>query len=155
MTSSLRQEEIIQWAEAFDMYDVDDEQRILLTQLPLVLATIGKTVPSAQIEALKDRKASEGVDPYLTFDEFLSLLGAGKTVTEAKETEMSGRINALVSALQLYDAGNTGSISVGEARRALAEVLSESEFDGIAQQLDPHSTGKVGIEDLAHYIADH
>ena len=33
------------------MYDADDEQHILITQLPLILATIGKTVPQARVDA--------------------------------------------------------------------------------------------------------
>ena len=135
------------------MYDAEDEQRIPIAQLPLVLATVGKTVPAARIERLSQRKAAEGSDPFLTFEEFISLLGSDQTVLEAEEGAAAARADGLREALSLYDVGASGFILVAEARRALAEVMSESEFEAIIAGVGGEDgSGRVSVEALVRYI---
>jgi Ca2+-binding EF-hand superfamily protein len=66
MTDQLDQALLLSISEAFDMYDADLTGTIPLSAVPLVLRTVGLTVPQARIDAIALRKARQAADASFT-----------------------------------------------------------------------------------------
>mmetsp|Transcript_20585 Transcript_20585/g.23778 ORF Transcript_20585/g.23778 Transcript_20585/m.23778 type:complete len:156 (+) Transcript_20585:57-524(+) len=153
MTSQISHEQLMEFAEAFSLFDVDDTNTIAVQKLDCVLRTLGLVIPEARIAELVDRKLEEG-EPHITFEEFLYLVGPANTSTWQHHDDMcKGRSGNLQKALGVFDTQGYGVISVVDLRRALRESLMDHEIDELVRVVDPKQTGRVEVQALSEYLA--
>lgn len=169
MTDTLSQEQILELAEAFAMYDVDDTQEIPLKYIKTVLGSVGCVIPAASIQRVEELKLQEvsGDGAQLDFavrekllktvtirfDELLNLLGEGSNTLEGKRLAvLEQRSEALRQALSLFDHSGAGYLSHQDARKALLDTLSDVEFQDVLTQADPTNSGKLDIDQLCEVI---
>lgn len=152
MTSQISQEQLVEYAEAFSLYDSDDSNTIPVARLDLVLKTLGLVIPEARLQDLVARKTDEG-DSHISFEEFLYLIGPEGTSTwQYKEDTGKSRSQKLRRALGVFDTQGYGVISVVDLRRALREALLDHEVDELVKRVDPKQTGKVEVQSLSEYL---
>jgi calmodulin len=152
MTSQISQQQLVEYSEAFSLYDIDDTNSIAVTRLQMVVNTLGITLPQAKVDEILTRKADEG-DANITFEEFLYLVGPENT-SVWQHTENSGRARSkkLQAALGVFDTQGYGIISTVDLRRALREALHDHEIDDLVKKVDPKQTGKVDVQSLAEFL---
>ena len=61
MTETLSQQVLVEYSEAFSMYDFQGNGTVDVDKLDLVLKTLGVSVPSATLMALQQKKFEEGI----------------------------------------------------------------------------------------------
>ena len=147
MTESVPHQQLVELAEAFEMYDMEGEGFIPVTQIDLVLKTLGAAVPEASVLAMKQRKIDEG-DSRVSYTEMLHLVTHYVTETEYEEHSLADRAAALHDALALFDQNNSGTISSVDFRKALRDTLKDAEIDALIRKADPNGTGKVAYPQL-------
>ena len=147
MTEGIPHQQLVELAEAFEMYDLEGQGTIQVTQLDLVLKTLGLTLPDATILAMKQRKIDEG-DSSLSFTELLHLVTHQHTETEHDEIRIANRAHALRDALELFDPQNSGYISAVDFRKALRDALKDAEIDALVRKGDPTASGRVAYPGL-------
>ncbi len=152
MTESIPQELLLEFAEAFSVYDLKDKNTIPVNMVSNVLRTLGLVVPEAQLEAIASKKESEGED-ILSFEEFLYLAGpAGRTVAQFQEEAARDRAAKLKRAISVFDISGTGVIAANDVKRALRDVLKEADVHAILKNVDPESTGRIDVQTLSEFL---
>jgi Ca2+-binding EF-hand superfamily protein len=152
MTESIPQELLLEYAEAFSVFDVKDNNTIPVSQVNNVLRTLGIVVPEALLLAIQSKKESEGED-VITFEEFLYLCGpAGRTVSQFEEDTAKERAAKLKRAIAVFDVSGTGVIAANDVKRALRDVLKESDVNSIIRSVDPQQTGKIDVLTLSEFL---
>ncbi|CUE85974.1 Hypothetical protein, putative [Bodo saltans] len=152
MTSQISQQQLVEYSEAFSLYDVDDSNSIAVARLQMVVSTLGITLPQAKIDEILARKSEEG-ESSISFEEFLYLVGPENT-SVWQHTENTGRSRSkkLQAALGVFDTQGYGIISTVDLRRALREALHDHEIDDLVKKVDPKQTGKVDVQSLAEFL---
>jgi calmodulin len=152
MTSEITQEQLVEYSEAFSLYDVNDDHTIPVGQVETVLRTLGVVVPQARLQRMRESKEDEG-ETHISFEEFLYLVGPeGKTSDRYTDAALESRSMKLREAFGVFDATGYGAIGVNELRRALRECLREHEINEIIQQVDPKQTGVVDVGRLSEFL---
>ncbi len=152
MTESIPQEQLLEFAEAFSVYDLKDTNTIPVDMVSNVLRTLGLVVPEAQLQAIATKKESEGED-IISFEEFLYLTGpAGRTVAQFEEDAAMDRAAKLKRAIAVFDISGTGVIAANDVKRALRDVLKEADVNTIIKSVDPQSTGRIDVQTLSEFL---
>lgn len=152
MTSQISQQQLVEYSEAFSVYDLDDTNSIAVNRLEMVLHTLGVTLPRAKVDDIFQRKADEG-ESNITFEEFLYLVGPESTsVWQYAENTGRSRSKKLQTALSVFDTQGYGIISTVDLRRALREALHDHEIDDLVKKVDPKQTGKINVQSLSEFL---
>lgn len=152
MTSQISQQQLVEYSEAFSLYDLDDSNSIAVTRIQMVLSTLGVSIPTAKVDEILSRKADEG-ESSISFEEFLYLVGPESTsVWQHTETTGRSRSKKLQTALGVFDTQGYGIISTVDLRRALREALHDHEIDDLVKKVDPKHTGKVDVQSLSEFL---
>lgn len=152
MTEAIPQALLCEFAEAFELYDLDGNGVIPVARLELVLRTLGHAVNAARVESMQRRKLEQG-ETTMTFEEFLYLMQTGGTTTDFQEDTSRTRTAKLREALAVFDVTGTGAISVVNLRKALRDTMKESDVDDLVKKADPQGTGKVDCDLLASFMS--
>lgn len=147
MTESIPHQQLVELAEAFELYDLEGSGEIAVTQIDLVLKTLGAIVPEATVLAMKQRKLDEG-STTVNFSELLHLVAHQRTETEFEEERLHDRAAALEKALSLFDQQNTGFIAAVDFRKALRDSLKDAEIDALLRKADPSNSGRIAYRQL-------
>lgn len=147
MTSAIPHQQLVEFAEAFELYDVDGEGSIPVTKLDLVVKTLGIAIPEAALLAMKQRKVDEG-ELNVDFTEFLHLVTLNQTVSEHTDGSAEQRAHSLRGALGMFDPQGTGFITVVDFRKAMRDSLKDAEIDTLVRKADPSGSGKIAYNEL-------
>jgi calmodulin len=142
MTEAISQQLLVELAEAFELYDVEGDGTIPVTQLDLVVKTLGITIPEASLLAMKQRKIDEG-DSKVSYTELLHLVTLQHTETEHEDSLLASRATTLRDAFSLFDPSGAGVISTVDFRKALRDGLKDAEIDALTRKADPNGSGKI------------
>eukprot|EP00439_Symbiodinium_sp_Y106_P084317 s104_g25.t1 len=141
----LKQDEIEEIKEAFDLFDTDQSGEIDLRELKAAMQSLGyesknDTIFTMLAELDKDGNAS------LDFDEFLDLM-SGKEGREEKDTK-----EEIDKIFKLFDEGNKGHIDVKDVQKVckeLGERLTNEEITEIVRRAcQDESKGEITAEDF-------
>lgn len=147
-TAQTSQAELLELAEAFELFDTAGNGTIPLKQIDCVLKTVGIVIPEATMLAMQQNKADEG-ETEVSYAELVQLLtSAGETEEAHEESQRKERAARFRRALALFDTNGTGLIPVVELRKALRDVLKESEIDALVKKADAATSGKVSYDKL-------
>ena len=142
MTDQISQQQLAEYSEAFELYDVEDKGAVPLTSLGLVLQTLGLQIPEASLLMLKEKKIEDGEDE-VDFTDFLMLVTQGYTEDELVEDKVDARRRQLTAALSLFDHNGDGYIQNSDFRKSMGHVLEEKEMESILKEGDVADTGRI------------
>ena len=151
MTEAINQELLHEYAEAFEMWDVEGEGFIPLEHIDHVLNALGQKVHHATLQSIQQRKKAEG-DKTVSFEEFLYLLQTGGTSGDFEEAAGRDRSSKLKSALSLFDPSQSGTISVVDLRKALRDVMKDHEIEELLKKADTNGNGRIDCGFLAELM---
>ena len=151
MTETITQQQLVEYAEAFELFDVEGEGNVPLSAIDLIVKSLGVAVPAASLLAMKQRKIDEG-EEICSFTEFLHLMQHGQTESEYADSHAHARAAELRAALAIFDPAGTGNISIVDFRKSVRDALKDTEIDALVKKADPQQKGTIAYEALVDEI---
>jgi len=133
--TSLTEEQISEYKEAFHLFDRDGDGKITSKELGIVLRSVGQNPTEKDLHNLIDPSHSGLID----FDEFTRLVKKQMQNITATEEE-------IIESLKEFDKDNSQFITAAELRHimtTMGEKLSEEEVDDMLRECDVDNDGKI------------
>uniref|UniRef100_A0A7S2MRB8 EF-hand domain-containing protein n=1 Tax=Helicotheca tamesis TaxID=374047 RepID=A0A7S2MRB8_9STRA len=143
--TSLIESDVAAAREAFDMYDIDGDGHITLTELSSMLKSLGKHPTDSELINMI-RVADKNGDNEIDFDEFLICL----------EMHESSPQQELRDAFDKIDVDGNGCISASELHtlmKSLHQNLTKAEIDEIMKEVDTDGNGEIDFEEFCAMMA--
>eukprot|EP00759_Apiculatamorpha_spiralis_P012026 PhF_6_TR19120/c0_g1_i1/m.28126/K02183/CALM; calmodulin len=148
MTGNLSQQQIAEYMDAFDLFDVEGEGKITLDKIACVLNSLGQAPNEYALSVIMRSKQEEGEDSIELY-EFLSFMADQQTLSIAQESSDRRRFSALEEAFALLDPSDSGVILASDLRRIVKDVMKEHDVDALIAMGDTEGTGRVYYKELA------
>ena len=130
--------------EMFELYDEDGSGTLDVDELGRLMVKLGNPIDSKLLEAMVDAVDMDG-NMELDADEYVSLLSAYEAICDL-EPEISVKL-----LFNMLDADGSGSISLGELRRALngmGDTFSFKEVEEILRDMDRDGDGEIDLDEF-------
>ncbi|CAL9757584.1 unnamed protein product, partial [Musa acuminata subsp. burmannicoides] len=142
----LTDEQIIEFQEAFCLFDKDGDGCITLEELGTVIKSLGQDPSEEELQEMIREVDSDG-NGTIEFGEFLNLMAR-----KVKETNIE---EELKEAFKVFDKDQNGFISAAELRNVminLGEKLTDEEVDQMIREADLDGDGQVNYEEFVRMM---
>ncbi|CAL9164593.1 unnamed protein product, partial [Musa hybrid cultivar] len=144
----LTDEQIIEFQEAFCLFDKDGDGCITLEELGTVIKSLGQDPSEEELQEMIREVDSDG-NGTIEFGEFLNLMARKVKVNETNIEE------ELKEAFKVFDKDQNGFISAAELRNVminLGEKLTDEEVDQMIREADLDGDGQVNYEEFVRMM---
>lgn len=144
LTREFTEQEILEFKDAFAMFDIDGGGTIETHELKQVLTELGDKPTDEEIQEMIVMVDENG-DGEIDFDEFITLmrLRMGESGDDAEQK--------LRDVFDIFDADGSGGIDRDEMRmlmKKLAQTLTEEEITAIMEEVDADGDGEISFEEF-------
>mmetsp|Transcript_24879 Transcript_24879/g.37808 ORF Transcript_24879/g.37808 Transcript_24879/m.37808 type:complete len:154 (+) Transcript_24879:95-556(+) len=144
-TDGLLPEELAEYKDAFDMFDIDKGGTIESHELQCVMARLGEVLTDKELADMMKSLDSNG-DGVIDFDEFVTMMKkrAKERMNEDPEIQLRAVFNK-------FDADNSGRIDRNEVRmimKKLAQSLTDEEITSIIDIADLDGDGEISWDEF-------
>eukprot|EP01088_Endostelium_zonatum_P015907 TRINITY_DN408_c0_g1_i1.p1 TRINITY_DN408_c0_g1~~TRINITY_DN408_c0_g1_i1.p1 ORF type:complete len:147 (+),score=53.71 TRINITY_DN408_c0_g1_i1:42-482(+) len=133
--------------DVFELFDRDADGKISVTDVPLVIRSIGGNPTNAELKEWMNELDIKGNNVDLsTFKKLVD-----KAIANWRGEDV------ITSAFKQFDKQSTGSVSVEEMRTILTtmgETLSTEEVEAMIEEADPSKSGRINYNDYAKLLSD-
>jgi calmodulin len=143
MGDNLTDEKIMEFKEAFEMFDRDKDGLINSKELGNILRSLGHD-PSEQELSDMISEVDINEDKKIDFNEFMQLMHK-----RAKDSDIE---DELIEAFRIFDKEGEGRISASEFRHimlTLGERLSEDEVEEMIKEADARGDGMINYKEFS------
>lgn len=151
MTYQLTPEQLATFTEAFGIFDKDKTGSIVLSNLPLLLRSIGQNPTQSQIAKISEAFGGQTFD----LDTFLRITESPEYMQDSVKEE------AVLDCLREFDDDAKQTLSVAKLRcilQAYGDKLTDDEADSFIEfalnKADPSKSGHVNIELLTKELIE-
>jgi len=142
----LTEDLVAEFKEAFMLLDRDEDGVISVSELGVVLKSLGQRPTVTELEQMVTKKDQEGIG-QIEFNEFLQMMARQMSglETEAK----------LKEAFRVFDKDEDGFLSVAELRRimtSMGEKMTKDEVDDMISEADKKGDGKVNYQEFVRVL---
>ncbi|XP_053112231.1 calmodulin-like protein 3 [Hemicordylus capensis] len=152
MDHRLTEEQLIEFKEAFALFDTNGDGVITSKELGTVMRSLGHNPTEAELQTMVSEVDANGTGT-VDFSEFLSLM--------AKRTRDMDSEEEIREAFRVFDKDGNGYISAAELRHVmtnLGEKLTNEEVDEMIKEADVDRDGRVNYEEFvrtfSHFDTD-
>jgi len=138
------EQELLEFREAFNMFDIDGGGTIENHELKLVITQLGEEPTDEEIQEMI-LLVDENGDNEIDFDEFLTLMRLRQGV-DGDDAEAQLR-----EVFDVFDEDKSGFIDRDEMRRLmkkLAQALTEEEISAIMEEVDVDGDGEISFDEF-------
>jgi Ca2+-binding EF-hand superfamily protein len=142
----LTEEQILEFKEAFKLFDKDNGGSIDVDELKDALESLGQVVTEESIQALVDEVDEDG-SGEIEFDEFLVLM--------SRQILNSDVVYDCEKAFDIWDSDHDGRITVEQVRsvfQRLPERPTEDEISELIDIADSDRDGMINFDDLMNML---
>ena len=143
MAWKLTLSEINEYKAAFNLFDTDQDGKILTEEMGLLMRSLGQNFSNAELkEITKDIVNKKDIN-YLEFHEFLEIMAKNRRENEDQIK--------LIKAFRYFDKDNSGLIKLLEFKHVMttiAEKLTEEETDKLEEIAQVDSEGRFNYINL-------
>ncbi|XWS53898.1 hypothetical protein CRYUN_Cryun10bG0039700 [Craigia yunnanensis] len=142
MGDILSEEQIVEFKEAFCLFDKDGDGCITVEELATVIRSLGQNPTEKELQDMINEVDADG-NGTIEFSEFLNLMAKKMKETDAEEE--------LKEAFKVFDKDQNGYISATELRHVminLGEKLSDEEVEQMIKEADLDGDGQVNYEEF-------
>jgi calmodulin len=144
LTREFTEVEMLEFRDAFAMFDLDGGGTIETHELRQVLTELGDSPTDDEIEEMI-LLVDENGDGVIDFDEFVTLmrLRMGESGDDNEQK--------LRDVFDVFDADGSGGIDRNEMRllmKKLAQTLTEEEISAIMEEVDADGDGEISFEEF-------
>ncbi|CAN8258419.1 unnamed protein product [Cochlearia groenlandica] len=138
----LSQEQIMEFKEAFGLFDKDGDGCITADELATVVRSLDQNPTQQELQDMINEIDSDG-NGTIEFSEFLNLMANKIQETDAEEE--------LKEAFKVFDKDQNGYISANELRHAminLGDKLTDEEVNQMIKEADLDGDGQVNFDEF-------
>ncbi|XP_073303515.1 calmodulin-1-like [Primulina huaijiensis] len=138
----LNEEQIVEFKEAFSLFDKDGDGCITIEELATVIRSLDQNPSEEELQDMINEVDSDG-NGTIEFAEFLTLM--------AKKVKDSDSEEELKEAFKVFDKDQNGYISATELRHVminLGEKLSDDEVEQMIREADLDGDGQVNYDEF-------
>ncbi|KAA0049321.1 hypothetical protein IC582_012651 [Cucumis melo] len=142
MTEVLSEEQIVEFKEAFCLFDKDGDGCITIEELATVIRSLDQNPTEEELQDMIKEVDVDG-NGTIEFAEFLNLMAKKIKETDAEEE--------LKEAFKVFDKDQNGYISATELRHVminLGEKLTDDEVEQMIKEADLDGDGQVNFEEF-------
>ncbi|XP_042436443.1 calmodulin-like protein 11 [Zingiber officinale] len=142
----LTEEQIMEFQEAFCLFDKDGDGCITMQELTTVIKSLGQNPSDEELQEMMREVDSDG-SGTIEFGEFLNLM--------ARKMKESDGEDELREAFKVFDKDQDGYISAMELMNVmvtLGEKLTEEEVDQMIREADLDGDGQVNYEEFVRMM---
>ncbi|KAI3459435.1 hypothetical protein Pfo_016098 [Paulownia fortunei] len=142
MADVLNEEQIVEFKEAFSLFDKDGDGCITIEELATVIRSLDQNPTEEELQDMINEVDSDG-NGTIEFAEFLNLMAKKMKETDAEEE--------LKEAFKVFDKDQNGYISANELRHVminLGEKLTDEEVEQMISEADLDGDGQVNYDEF-------
>ncbi|XVF28750.1 hypothetical protein REPUB_Repub15cG0057300 [Reevesia pubescens] len=142
MGDILSDEHIVEFKEAFCLFDKDGDGCITVEELATVIKSLDQNPTEEELQDMISEVDADG-NGTIEFEEFLNLMAKKMKETDAEEE--------LKEAFKVFDKDQNGYISATELRHVminLGEKLTDEEVEQMIKEADLDGDGQVNYEEF-------
>ncbi|XP_031098495.1 calmodulin-like protein 8 [Ipomoea triloba] len=142
MANVLNEDQIMEFQEAFSLFDKDGDGSITVEELATVIRSLDQNPTEEELQEMMN-DVDTGNNGAIEFKEFLNALSKRMEDTDSEEE--------LKEAFKVFDKDQNGYISANELRNvmiSLGEKLTEEEADQMIREADLDGDGQVNYDDF-------
>ncbi|KAK6929888.1 EF-hand domain [Dillenia turbinata] len=142
MADLLTEKQIVEFKEAFSLFDKDGDGCITIEELATVIRSLDQNPTEEELQDMISEIDTDG-NGTIEFVEFLHLMAKKVKETDAEEE--------LKEAFKVFDKDQNGYISANELRHVminLGEKLTDEEVDQMIKEADLDGDGQVNFEEF-------
>ncbi len=142
MTDHLTEEQIVEFKEAFHIFDKDGDGLITTKELGTVMRSLGQNLSEDELKAIIE-EVDVDKSGTIDFQEFLNLM-----IWKMQE---SGIEEELMEAFKVFDRDGNGKISAHELRFVMStsdEELNENDIEELIREIDKNGDGFIDYHEF-------
>ncbi|XWS13737.1 hypothetical protein CRYUN_Cryun36dG0063700 [Craigia yunnanensis] len=142
MGDTLSEEQVVDFKEAFCLFDKDGDGCITVEELATVIRSLDQNPTEEELRDMISEVDADG-NGAIEFAEFLNLMANKMKETDAEDE--------LKEAFKVFDKDQNGYISANELRHVminLGEKLSDEEVEQMIKEADLDGDGQVNYEEF-------
>ncbi|XP_012453866.1 calmodulin-like protein 8 [Gossypium raimondii] len=142
MRDIISEEQIVEFKEAFCLFDKDGNGCVTVEELAMVIGSLDRYPTEEELHDMITEFDADG-DGAVEFAEFFNLMAKKMKETDAEEE--------LQEAFKVFDKDQNGYISANELRHVminLGEKLSDKEVEQMIKEADLDGDGQVNYDDF-------
>uniref|UniRef100_A0A0E0GQE2 Calmodulin-like protein 1 n=1 Tax=Oryza nivara TaxID=4536 RepID=A0A0E0GQE2_ORYNI len=142
MADQLSEEQIVEFREAFSLFDKDGDGSITTKELGTVMRSLGQNPTEAELQDMISEVDTDS-NGNIEFKEFLGLM-ARKLRDKDSEEELK-------EAFRVFDKDQNGFISAAELRHVMANIgerLTDEEVGEMISEADVDGDGQINYEEF-------
>ncbi|KAL6971691.1 myosin I light chain Cam2 [Sarracenia purpurea var. burkii] len=146
MAAVLNEEQIVEFQDAFNLFDKDGDGCITIEELATVIRSLDQNPSEKELQDMISEVDADG-NGTIEFPEFLTLMANKMKETDAEEE--------LKEAFKVFDKDQNGYISANELRHVminLGEKLTDEEVDQMIREADLDGDGLVNYEEFVQMM---
>ena len=143
MADQMSVDQMAELKEAFSVFDKDGDGAITIGELADVLASIGQSVSTEEVQAMVSQ-ADLDANGVVDLPEFLSIVA--QRMSNAEESE-----NDLLETFRYYDLNNTGFITASNLQFAMSRMgckMAPEEADEMVREADLDGDGRLSYREF-------
>eukprot|EP00178_Gracilaria_changii_P001768 TRINITY_DN12475_c0_g1_i1.p1 TRINITY_DN12475_c0_g1~~TRINITY_DN12475_c0_g1_i1.p1 ORF type:complete len:151 (+),score=49.16 TRINITY_DN12475_c0_g1_i1:60-512(+) len=144
---SLGEEEIVEYKEAFSLFDRDGDGKITTKELGTVMRSLGLNPTESQLKEI-NHDIDTNKKGQIDFEEFKELMIKGKKEATISEED-------IIDAFKVFDKNGNGTISAAELRHVMSNIgekLSDEEVEEMLREADVDPEGQINYEDFVKML---
>ncbi|KAL2463754.1 Calmodulin-like protein 11 [Forsythia ovata] len=146
MADVLSEEQIVEFKEAFSLFDKDGDGCITIEELATVIRSLDQNPTEEELEDIINEVDSDG-NGTIEFPEFLNLMASQIKENDAEEE--------LKEAFKVFDKDQNGYISANELRQVminLGEKLTDEEVEQMIKEADLDGDGQINYDEFVQMM---
>ncbi|KAI9335474.1 calmodulin mutant SYNCAM56 [Obelidium mucronatum] len=144
MADTFTEQQILEFKEAFGLFDKNNDGTITVDELGAVMRSLGQQPTEEELKDLMS-EVDEDQNGSIDFTEFLGLM--------ARKLHDADAEDELKSAFKVFDKDGNGFICADELRSVMAnlgEKLTEAEIEAMIRENDKDGDGRI---DMVEFLA--
>jgi len=145
-TSSLTEDQIEEFKEAFALFDKDGDGTISVDELGIVMRSLGRNLSKEDLMVMIAEVDEDG-SGEIEFPEFLRLI-----VSKMQNTDS---VDEMREAFLVFDRDKSGSVSASELKHVmnnLGEQVTDEEVEEMIKAADADGDGELSFDDFLQFI---
>ena len=146
MAWKLTLEEINEYKAAFTLFDKDNDGKISLEEMGILMRSLGQNFSNAELKEITIQIEVKG-NSSVEFHEFLDVMARNRKEQDDQEK--------LIKAFKYFDRENKGTIDFENFKHVLvnvAEKLDDTERDALIEVAEVDSNGQLNYKELLKLI---
>ncbi|XP_039296557.1 calmodulin-A isoform X4 [Nilaparvata lugens] len=138
----LTEDQVAEYKEAFMLFDKDEDGQITMTELGVVMRSLGQRPTETELRDMVNGVDQDG-NGTIEFNEFLQMMSNKMKGADGEDE--------LREAFKVFDSDNDGLISSIDLRHAmtnLGEKLTDEEVDDMIKEADSDGDGMVNYDEF-------